>query len=229
MQDALGLHAVNGEQAGLLDRIRQLVLGGEFPPGALLPEAYLAQEFDVSRTPVREALKQLQHEGLVEIRPKVGTFVREPTRREIVELFQLKESLEGLAASLMARRGNVPELAVLRRNLADSEEAVIAGDKDGYARLVHEFHWAIVQGADNRKLVEHYERLMNQLAYQRLVLRTVEHPGRIATSTQEHRAVLEMIEHKDPFGAEAAMRNHVYASSREALMPDSSLSSAPRN
>jgi DNA-binding GntR family transcriptional regulator len=228
MQDALGLTA-NGEQSGLLDRIRQLVLGGDFPPGALLPEAYLAQEFDVSRTPVREALKQLQHEGLVEIRPKVGTFVREPTRREIVELFQLKESLEGLAASLMARRGNVPELAILRRNLADSEEAVVAGDKDGYARLVHEFHWAIVQGADNRKLVEHYERLMNQLAYQRLVLRTVEHPGRLATSTQEHRAVLEMIEHKDPFGAESAMRNHVYASSREALMPESSLSSAPRN
>jgi DNA-binding GntR family transcriptional regulator len=229
MQDALGLSIANGEQVGLLDRIRQLVLGGEFPPGALLPEAYLAQAFDVSRTPVREALKQLQHEGLVEIRPKVGTFVREPTRREIVELFQLKESLEGLAASLMARRGEVPELAVLRRNLSDSEEAVLAGDADGYARLVHEFHWAIVHGSDNHKLVEHYERLMNQLAYQRLVLRTVEHPGRIAASTQEHRSVLEMIQHKDPFGAESAMRNHVYASSREALMPDSSLSSAARN
>ncbi|MFP3526596.1 GntR family transcriptional regulator, partial [Pantoea sp. SIMBA_072] len=88
-----------------------------FPPGAVLPEAFLAQEFDVSRTPIREALKQLQHEGLVEIRPKVGTFVREPTRREIIELFQLKESMEGLAASLLARRGEVAELAVLRRNL----------------------------------------------------------------------------------------------------------------
>jgi DNA-binding GntR family transcriptional regulator len=229
MQDALGLSTANGEQVGLLDRIRQLVLGGEFPPGALLPEAYLAQAFDVSRTPVREALKQLQHEGLVEIRPKVGTFVREPTRREIVELFQLKESLEGLAASLMARRGEVPELGILRRNLADSEEAVLAGDSARYARLVEEFHWTIVHGSDNRKLAEHYARLMNQLAYRRLVLRTVEHPGRIAASTQEHRGVLEMIEPKDPVGAESAMRNHVYASSREALIPDSSLSPAARN
>lgn len=205
------------EQDGLLDRIRRLVLGGDFPPGAVLPEAFLAQEFEVSRTPIREALKQLQHEGLVEIRPKVGTFVREPTRREIIELFQLKESLEGLAASLLARRGEVQELSVLRRNLEDSEMAAITHDTEAYARLVHEFHWTIVRGSDNRKLVEHYERLMNQLAYQRLVVRTVEHPGRLEASTREHRAILDMIEHKDPFGAESAMRNHVHASSREAL------------
>jgi DNA-binding GntR family transcriptional regulator len=202
---------------GLLDRIRRLVLGGDFPPGAVVPEAFLAQEFEVSRTPIREALKQLQHEGLVEIRPKVGTFVREPTRREIIELFQLKESLEGLAASLLARRGEVQELSILRRNLEQSEMTSLTHDTDAYARLVHEFHWTIVRGSDNSKLVEHYERLMNQLAYQRLVLRTVEHPGRLEASTREHRAVLEMIEHKDPFGAESAMRNHVHASSREAL------------
>lgn len=217
MQDELVLSVESAERENLLDKIRGLVLGGEFPPGAVVPEAFLAQEFAVSRTPVREALKQLQHEGLVEIRPKVGTFVREPTRREIIELFQLKESLEGLAASLLARRGETPELAALRLNLEESEAAVITNDSEAYARLVHEFHWTIVRGSDNLKLVEHYGRLMNQLAYQRLVLRTVEHPGRIAASTREHRAVLEMIEHKDPFGAETAMRNHVHASSREAL------------
>ena len=220
MQDISGLSEEAGQQAALLDRIRWLVLSGSFLPGAVLPEAYLAEQFEVSRTPVREALKQLQQEGLVEIRPKVGTFVREPTRREIIELFQIKESLEGLAASLMARRGEVPELTVLRGNIADSEVAGRERDTEAYARLVHEFHWTIVHGADNLKLVEHYGRLMNQLAYQRLVLRTVEHPGRIAASTQEHRAVLEMIEHKDPFGAESAMRNHVYATCREALIPE---------
>ena len=217
MQDDLEVVREVADRDGLLDRIRRLVLGGDFPPGAVVPEAFLAQEFDVSRTPIREALKQLQHEGLVEIRPKVGTFVREPTRREIIELFQLKESLEGLAASLLARRGDVQELSVLRRNLEESEMASLTHDTDAYARLVHEFHWTIVRGSDNRKLVEHYERLMNQLAYQRLVLRTVEHPGRLEASTREHRAVLDMIEHKDPFGAESAMRNHVHASSREAL------------
>ena len=80
-------------------------------PGAALSEVRLAEHFDVRHgTPVREALKQLQVEGLVEIRPKVGTFVRRITRREIVEMFEVKEILEGMAARLMARRGQIPEL-----------------------------------------------------------------------------------------------------------------------
>ncbi len=205
------------KELSLLERVRTLILGGQFPPGAPVSEVFLAQEFDVSRTPIRETLKQLQHEGLVEIRPKVGTFVREPTRREIVELFQLKESFEGLAAGLLARRGKVREIAVLERNVEESDEAAAEQDAERYAELVHEFHRTIITGADNNKLVEHYERLMNQLAYHRLVLRTAEHPGRISASTAEHRTVLSMIKDKDHFGAEAAMRNHVYASSREVL------------
>ncbi|WP_043847287.1 GntR family transcriptional regulator [Crystallibacter crystallopoietes] len=205
------------KELSLLDRVRALILGGDFPPGAPVSEVFLSQEFEVSRTPIREALKQLQHEGLVEIRPKVGTFVREPTRREIVELFQLKEGLEGLAAGLLARRGKVREISVLERNVAESDEAAAEQDAERYAELVHEFHRTIITGADNNKLVEHYERLMNQLAYHRLVLRTAEHPGRIRASTAEHRTVLAMIKDKDHFGAEAAMRNHVYASSREVL------------
>lgn len=206
-------------QLPLLDRIRRLVLNGDYPPGTQLAELALAQEFEVSRTPVREALKQLENEGLVEIRSKVGTFVRTPTRREIVELFQLKEGLEGLAAGLFARRGRVPELDALERNLDASDAAAATADAAAYAALVHEFHWTIVLGADNAKLAEHYKRLMNQLAYHRIVLRTVQHPGRIVASTDEHRAVVAAIASKDHVGAEFAMRDHVAISSREAMLP----------
>ena len=134
----------------LLDRLRQVVLSGDYPAETALSETSLAEEFNVSRTPIREALKQLQAEGLVEIRPKVGTFVREPSRREIVEMFQLKEILEGLAAGLMARRGPVPELEKLEANIEASEEAARNGDSETYARLVHEFHQLIVDGSDHR-------------------------------------------------------------------------------
>lgn len=201
----------------LLDKMRDLVLSGSLAPGAAISEISLARTFQVSRTPIRETLKQLQLEGLVEIRPKVGTFVREPTRREIVELFQLKESLEGLAAGLLARRGGAPELDVLRQNIEESDRAAAADDAARYAELVEEFHRTIIRGADSRKLLEHYELLMNQLAFHRMVLRTAEHPGRIRASTAEHRNVLEMILSKDHFAAESAMRNHVYASVREVL------------
>jgi len=205
-------------EIALLDRIRELVLGGEYTPGTALSEVKLAEYFEVSRTPVREALKQLQIEGLVEIRPKVGTFVREISRREIIEMFEVKETLEGMAARLMARRGNIPELASLRANVEASELAVRRNDSVAYASLVHDFHETIVAGADNRKLAEHYRTLMNQMAYHRLVLKSVQHPGRLASSTSEHRRVLELITEKDGIGAELAMRDHVVTSAREVMM-----------
>lgn len=205
-------------EGALLDRIRDLILGGDYRPGTALSEVRLAEYYEVSRTPVREALKQLQIEGLVEIRPKVGTFVREITRREILEMFEVKETLEGLAARLMARRGQIPELDTLRANVDASESAVRRNDSAAYAALVHEFHETIVTGSDNLKLAEHYRTLMNQLAYHRLVLKSVQHPGRLAKSTAEHRQVLELIIAKDSVGAELAMKDHVWGSSREVMM-----------
>jgi DNA-binding GntR family transcriptional regulator len=201
----------------LLSRLRELVLSDDYPPGTALSEVRLAEHFDVSRTPVREALKQLQIEGLVEIRPKVGTFVRRISRREIVEMFEVKEVLEGMAARLMARRGQVPELEMLRANLESLERAAQRGDIAAYAALVHEFHHTIVRGSDNHKLAEHYTSLMNQLAYHRLVLASLRHPGRLGRSCVEHRRVVELISQKDGEAAERAMRDHVVASAREVM------------
>jgi DNA-binding GntR family transcriptional regulator len=202
----------------LLSRLRQLVVGGAVAPGDLLGESALAQEFDVSRTPIREALKQLEREGLVEVRPRVGTFVRKPSQREITEMFQLKESLEGLAAGLLARRGDVAELRRLAQNVDDEREAVRTGDKHAYAELVHDFHHTLVLGADNDKLSEHYELLINQLAYHRIVIQTLTLPGRIEASRGEHRDVLEAIRSKDSLLAELTMRRHVAASSQSATL-----------
>ena len=210
------------DDGGLLSRLRELVLGDGYAPGTALSEVRLAEHFDVSRTPVREALKQLQVEGLVEIRPKVGTFVRQMTRREIVEMFQVKEILEGMAARLMAQRGHIPELDQLRANLDSAKNAEKTGDTAAYAALVHDFHETIVRGSDNRKLAEHYTGLMNQLSYHRMVLRSVQHPGRLSRSCAEHRRIVELITEKDGVGAETAMRDHVAASARE-VMADSAI------
>ena len=202
----------------LLDRLRHLIVSGDVSPGDLLGETALAEEFEVSRTPIREALKQLEREGLVEIRARVGTFVRTPTQREIVELFQLKESLEGLAAGLLARRGDVPALDRLVANVEQEQRAVEAGDREAYAALVHDFHSALVEGADNQKLLEHYRLLMNQLAYHRIVVQTLDLPGRLSASLSEHGKILAAIQSKDPLVAELATRRHVEASSQSAAI-----------
>ena len=201
----------------MLDLLRDSIIRGEYQPGASLSEIALADTYGTSRTPIREAIQQLQSEGLVEVVPRVGTFVRAPSRRELGELFQLKAVLEGLGAQLLAQRGQVAEIDLLRTNLADSEHAVAAGDVERYAGLVHDFHALIIRGADNDKLNQHYQILMNQLAYHRIVVSTLRHPGRLGNSLVEHHTVLDSILAKDDFGADVAMRDHVRASQREAL------------
>ncbi|GAA1887175.1 GntR family transcriptional regulator [Paeniglutamicibacter psychrophenolicus] len=202
----------------LLTRLRQMIVTGTVQPGNMLAETALAQEFEVSRTPIREALKQLEREGLVEVRARVGTFVRKPTQREIHEMFQLKEAFEGLAAGLLARRGRVPELLLLQENIAQATEAVERGDAERYSQLVHEFHSTLVAGADNLKLAEHYDLLMNQLAYHRIVSQTLSLPGRLRNSVNEHQAIVDAILSKDPLAAELVMRRHVASSSQSAVL-----------
>ena len=210
----------NGAQARVLDALRTAIIAGQHQPGAPLSEVSLAEIHGVSRTPVREALKQLQIEGLVEVRPRVGTFVRSPSRREVIELFELKEVLEGMGARLLAARGRVAALDDLEENVERARAAVAEDDHDTYADLVHDFHATIIDGADNTQLRNHYRTLMNQLAYHRLVARSLNRPGRLGASLGEHERVLTRIKDKDGFGAEFAMRDHVRSSERETLSSD---------
>jgi DNA-binding GntR family transcriptional regulator len=210
--------AANGSiQARLITEIRRRIIAGEIEPGANIAELAVAEEFGVSRTPVRETFKQLQTEGLVEIRPRVGTFVTVPSRREITELFEMKELLEGAAARLLAQRGRVPEIEQLEDNLRHADQAVALDEKSRYAELVDEFHNLLIAGADNGKLQAHYRILMNQLAYARLVNTSLSQPGRPLQSDREHHHVLDLIVAKDGDSAELVMREHVRAS-RRALM-----------
>lgn len=204
-------------QSRVISELRRRIISGEVAADEALSELTLAEEFGVSRTPVREAFKQLQTEGLVEIRPRVGTFVTTPSRREITELFQMKELLEGAAARLLAQRGRVPELDRLEANLREADAAVADDDRARYAELVQEFHDLLIAGSDNSKLQAHYRILMNQLAYSRLVATSLRQPGRPAQSDREHHRVVELIAAKDGDSAERVTREHVRAS-RQAVL-----------
>ncbi|WP_018599901.1 GntR family transcriptional regulator [Mycobacterium sp. 155] len=204
-------------QSRLIAEVRRRIIAGEIAPGVNISELALAEEFGVSRTPVRETFKQLQTEGLIEIRPRVGTFVTIPSRREILELFEMKELLEGAAARLLAQRGRVPEVDRLEENLRQFDQAVASDDRARYVELIDEFHNLLIVGADNAKLESHYRTLMNQLAYSRLVTTSLSQPGRPLQSNREHRQVFELILAKDGDTAERVMREHVRAS-RQALL-----------
>jgi DNA-binding GntR family transcriptional regulator len=173
------------------DAIRETIVSGEYAPGAGLSEVTLSDELGVSRTPVREALKQLAAEGLVRVVPRVGTFVAEPTRRDVVELFQLRELFEGLGARLCAQRGVAGELA---DHVADEA-----------------FHVELVRLSDSEKLLQTYRWHMNQLAA------SAPDPRPRDENIAEHHLVLARIASKDADGAELAMRDHVRGALRARM------------
>jgi DNA-binding GntR family transcriptional regulator len=192
--------------------IRQAVVSGEYEPGQKLSEAALSDHFGISRTPIREALKQLEREGLVEIIPRVGTCVSKPTEKELKELFTIKEVMEGLAAGLLAERGSIREIIEIEQAVISMEQAIEKADNKLFVEANNVFHKAILEGADNSKLSYLFSILLNQIPYNRYVHLSIEVPNRLEQSLLEHKEVLEAIKKGDRNEAEEAMRKHVRAS-----------------
>ncbi|MEH7121007.1 GntR family transcriptional regulator [Neobacillus vireti] len=204
-----------GITAQVSNAIREAIVMGEYEPGQKLSETALSEHFQVSRTPIREALKQLEREGLVEIIPRVGTCVTKPTEQELKELFTLKEVLEGLAAGLFAEKGDAAEIQKVQQSVADMEEAIRTSDNKLYVQANSIFHDTILEGANNSKLSYMLNLLLNQIPYNRYVFITIGDPVRREQSLREHQAILAAIENGNRMEAEKTMREHVKASGEE--------------
>lgn len=193
----------------VVEELRTMIISGELAAGAAVSEVVLAAEFGVSRTPIREALKELQVEGLVEIRAQVGTFVASPSLESLEEMSIVRGALESLAAACVARLADPETLAALESNLLESERAAERDDVSLYATLVPEFHGLILEGSRNETLCRFHTMLVNQLSYSGLVKASLGKPGRSAQSIAEHKAIYEAICSGDPGAAEQAMKTHV--------------------
>ncbi|WP_423318140.1 GntR family transcriptional regulator [Paracoccus sp. KR1-242] len=170
----------------IADRIRQAIVDADFEFGESLSEEILAQAFDVSRTPVREALNLLQVEGLVIIVPKSGTFVYSPSEEGISDLVTFRGVLETSALRLLPRDALPGLSARLQAACARMERAMGEGDMRDYGRADTDFHLEIVQTAGNRHLVEAYRMILGRVASLRthLALKAEGEPRR---SFRDHR------------------------------------------
>ena len=182
-------------------------MSGRLQPGEQLDVDALCTEFACSRTPVREALHQLSTSGLVQVRPKRGTFVARLTVRELTERFEVMAELEGMCAALAAARMSPEVVERMHRHLAACEERCEAGDVDGYYDANSEFHRAIYAGSGNAFLVAQAESLQGMLeVYRRLQLRVGD---RIRRSLAEHRAIARAIVDGEADEARTRARDHV--------------------
>ena len=195
-------------------QLRERIFAGELAPGGFLDEVRLAQEMNISRTPLREALKVLTAEGLVRHEPRRGCFVNEVTEQDLDEIFPVIGLLEGRCAYEAAQHASdadIETLEALHQKLA----------KHARARRITEYyeanfaiHEAIIRLAGNRWLAGVIADLRKILRLARL--QQLHAPGRLDQSLSEHLAVFAALKARDADGAEAAMRTHLQRQ-REAL------------
>jgi DNA-binding GntR family transcriptional regulator len=194
--------------AGVVDRLREAILSGRLPAGARLSVPELAAQLGVSRTPVREALFALQRSGLAVMRPRRGAVVFGGGRRELTQLFELREALDGMAARLAAERMSDHERGELVTVASHHDAALDAGDVDTHIALDVELHRVICGGAHNEPLAADLSRLRDQLV---LVMRTCSAaPGAMGRGVRrDHHAIVDAVVRGDADAAETAARAHV--------------------
>ncbi len=194
------------------EAIRTAILDGDYGAGDRLPEEDLAELVGVSRTPVREALRRLAAEGIVEFQPNRGAFVAELSTREVREVFDLRAVLEGFAARLAARDVTPGDLDKLRA-LADEMEQLAASEAadrlDRIAELNTQFHAHVVQVADNRLLGSLVAGLVQVPTVHR-TFHQYDDEG-LARSMAHHRELIAALAAGDVNWAGTVMRSHVYA------------------
>lgn len=183
--------------------IREGITGLKLLAGAPLKELDLAQKLGVSRTPIREALNQLSKEGIVEIYPRKGAFVKRWTKEEVIEILILREVLEGLAARLATKKLEEESIQRLKGYFAGYK-----GNSIEYARLDEKFHGEVIQASGSARLIDLTNNLKDSL--QMLNMRTVSFRfvRRIKESRTEHMKIIKAFEARDEALAEKLTREH---------------------
>jgi DNA-binding GntR family transcriptional regulator len=183
------------------------ILRGVYPPGARLDESGLARRFKLSRTPVREALRQLSSAGLVEMRPRRGVIVSLPTDSALAEMFEVMGELEASCARLAAQRMSPAERVRLELVHRRSQEAVRSSNKESYRALNFEFHDVIYRGAHNEFLLTTTIGIRERIAPFRRAQFAMQ--DRLIKSYDEHGAIVSALLRGDADTASAVMRSHV--------------------
>ena len=188
--------------------IKDAILSRVVSGGDELEEVSLARKLGVSRTPVREALRVLETEGLVTITPGKGAFVSSPSWKDLNEIFVMRETLEALAARLAAHGMDADHLQQLDGILASSHERLEAHDYEAMLDLDAEFHGTINGYCGNAKLTEIIIMLTNQAKLNECKVSAWRAPGFLEQSLREHEALLAAIRAHDGDVAERLMREH---------------------
>jgi len=191
----------------ILPHLRKGIVENRWKSGERLSEPQLCREFGISRTPLRQALKTLEAEGLVQLVPHVGAVVTAPDATEVGETMEILIGLEQLAATRLAQRRPEPVLKEIARIFDDMKRAAERRDAQRYLELNDQFHFTIVRGTGNRSLAELHEKIMWHVHRERL--RANEEESVTPQSAENHTEIVRAILTGEAEQAGLAMRRHL--------------------
>ena len=191
----------------IAEQLEERIFNGTYADGDRLDEVRLAEQFGVSRTPLREAFQRLALSGLLELIPRRGAFVRQPGPVELIEMFEVMAELEAVCGRLAALRISDTALTELREANESCQSAVEARDADAYYFENERFHRIIYQQSGNSFLAQEAAKLHKRLQpFRRQQLRF---RGRMGQSMSEHEEIVRALETGQAEAAAKALRNHV--------------------
>lgn len=191
----------------VFESIREAIIGGQLPPGERLMEIQLAEEMGVSRTPVREAIRKLELEGLVVMIPRKGAYVSGLSMKDISDVFEIRGALEGLAAELASERITDEELENMERHLVRISEGIEKGDITSVVEIDTDFHSMLYTASRNQRLGQIINNLREQI--QRFRQTSLSYPGRMRVALEEHRRIIEAISARDAELARKLAAEHI--------------------
>lgn len=193
----------------VLERLRQAILGGRLSPGEQLRENALAGSMRVSRGPIREALRQLEHEGLVVVRPNGRSFVARLSQQELEEVYSLRRVLERLAVQCACQKATPAQFAEMEALLDDMVARARQGmDEQEAAELDLRFHDALYRASGHQRLLSYWTTLRPQI-YVFLLSRNVASPDFSELMARGHRMILDAIRDRDETRAQALIESHI--------------------
>jgi DNA-binding GntR family transcriptional regulator len=197
----------------VLDTLRRSILGGALPGGTRLVQADIASQLSVSTTPVREALRDLATEGLVVFRPHIGAVVRELNLNELVELYEIRKSLEPLAIRRAATQISDDELAAAAELASQME---LETDPAAWAELNRKFH-ALLEDAAQAPFIKSVLKGVQDIAAIYVAHSLIGQPSRILSGNSEHQALLAALRRRDGDAAADLLVEHLDATLQSIL------------
>lgn len=199
----------------VFENIREAILEGRLEPGKRLMETQLADELGVSRTPVREAIRKLELEGLVIMLPRKGAYVAEMSKQDLLEVLEIRSGLESLAAYLAADRMDKDELEKLKSIQDELEVYADKSDVSGMLKKDVEFHECIFNSTDNLRLIALMSSLWEQVYRFRLIY--MSDYTAIKSIVDEHREIIRALEARDDELSARLAKKHIDMAERYML------------